>query len=126
MTAQVASATDAVTVAYLNGVGAYGARTKVPTSPPDAFTRVVLTGGGGRRDHVVNDATVAVEAWAKTYAAASTQMLELDAHMLNAPEVSTVIKNVQAFSGPVELPVPDSPYFRVTATYQVTTRTTAL
>lgn len=125
MTAQVAVAADAAVVAYLNGVH-NGAQTKVPESPPNEFTRVVLTGGAGRRDSVVQEATVAVEAWAKSYAAASARMNVVDAHMHNAPHVSTVIKRVVSFSAPAVLPVPDSPYFRLTATYEVTTRTTAL
>lgn len=126
MTVQVPVASDGVVVGYLNGVG-LTARTKVPgegEAQPNEFVRVVLAGGAGRRDHVVHEATVIVEAWAKSYAAASTLMRTTDGHMHNAPRVSTVIKRVDAFSAPAELPVPDSSYFRLTATYQVTTKTT--
>lgn len=117
---------DAEVCAYLNAaVSGAQAATKVPETKPTKFTHVVLAGGGGRRDLVLHDANVAVEAWAKTYAAAATLMQSLDAAMHNARYVSTVIRNVSSYGAPVELPVPDSPYYRLTATYEVTVRVSA-
>jgi hypothetical protein len=128
MSVETPVTTDGVVVGYLNTVNpAFKARTKVPgegETVPAQFARVGLVGGAGRRDRVIHDATVVVEAWAATYAAASAFAANLDGHMLNAPAVSTVIKAVQSFAGPAELPVPNSPMFRFTATYQVTTKTT--
>jgi len=124
------SPVDSTLVAYLNGaVTGAGARRGVPADgepQPAQFTRVVLAGGRGRHDTVLHDATVAIEAWAKTYAAAASLMSSLDAAMHNARYVTSAIRNVTAFAAPSELPVPNSPYFRLTATYEVTVRASAL
>lgn len=113
----------ATVVGYLSPLAA-GATvaTKVPKTVPTLFVHVVPTGGAGRRSTVIEDATVAVECWANTYAAAADLMSLMDGHMHNARHVSETIRDVQSFGAPVELPVPDSPKFRLTATYQVTVR----
>lgn len=114
-------------VAYLKPlVAPTKVATKVPTTAFSDFVHVVGAGGGGRRNMVLHDGTVAVEAWATTYAAAETLMATVDAHMHNARFASDAIYGVQSFGAPVELPVPDSPKFRLTATYQVTVRASAL
>lgn len=101
----------------------------VATKFPDALvrmTRVVLAGGGGRRGLVLQDSTVAVECIGDTYAQASDDMADVDAYMMNARFVSEVIRDVQSFGSPVELPIPNSTKFRLTATYQVTVRASAI
>jgi len=117
---------DSLVVAYLNtAVSGAGARTKVPETLPTKFTHIILTGGAGRRNLVLHDANVTVEAWAKTYDAAATLMQSLDAAMHNARNASTTILNVTSYGAPVELPIPGTTYTRLTATYEVTVRVSA-
>ena len=124
MTAIFTTPADATIVAYLTPL-ATGATvaTKVPTTVPTKFVHVVATGGAGRRSTVLDDRTVAIECWANTYADAAALMASMDGHMHNARHVAgSAILNVEAFSAPVELPLADSPKYRLTATYQVTVR----
>lgn len=122
----IAPAVDGVVVAYLNGILAEPVSTKVPDSRPSAFVRVILTGGSGRRSTVLHDAQVTVEAWASTYAAASALMGRVDAYMHDARFANPAIRDVQSFGAPIELPAPSTAQFRMTATYQVTVRASAL
>lgn len=127
MTALKVAPVDGTVVAYLKPLlTGVTVATQTPPTVPAKFAHVVLAGGGGRRDLVLHDATVAVEAWADTYALAADLMATIDAHMNNARFASTVIRDVQSFGAPVSLPLPDSPKFRLTATYQVTVRASAL
>lgn len=127
MSALKVAPVDATVVAYLKPLlTGVTVATQTPTTIPAKFAHVVLAGGGGRRELVLHDATVAVEAWADTYALAADLMALIDAHMLNARFASTVIRDVQSFGAPVSLSLPDSPKFRLTATYQVTVRASAL
>jgi len=124
MTAIFTTPVDATVVAYLKtyATGATVA-TKVPQTVPAKFVHVVGAGGAGRRATVLDDRTIAVECWANTYADAASLMSSMDGHMHNARHVAgSNIRNVESFGAPVELPIPDSPKFRLTATYQVTVR----
>lgn len=116
---------DAVVVAYLNAVMSANAATKVPDPRPSEFTLVLLTGGGGRRGMVLEDAQVTIEYWGATYAAARAGISAVNAHMFNARFAGTNILDVTAFSLPAELPATDTSQFRFTATYQVTVRASA-
>lgn len=116
---------DATVVAYLKPLRS---PVLVATKFPQTLvrmTRVVLAGGGGRRSLVLHDATVAIECIGDTYAQAADDMADVDAWMHHARFASSVIRDVQSFGAPVELPIPDSPKFRLTATYQVTVRASA-
>lgn len=122
----IAPAPDAIVVAYLNTLLTPPVATDVPDPRPAEFVRVLVTGGGGRRDLVLQDAQITVEAWAATYADASELMMLADAHMHNARFVDADIRNVRAFGAPINLPDPTSGQSRMTATYEVTLRASAL
>ena len=123
----VAPAGDAVVVAYLKPLlMPVKVVTDVPSPRPTKFVRILLTGGGGRRAMVLHDAQVTVEAWGSTYSEASTLMMLADAHMHAARFNSDDIYNVESFGAPVNLPDPTSGQSRLTATYQVTLRASAL
>lgn len=129
MTAEVllTPAADGVIVEYLTGaLTPIPVATEVPKGRPARFVRVLLTGGGGRRDVVLHDAQITIEAWASSYAEASTLMMLADAHMNSAHRVRSDIYNVESFGAPANLPDPLSGQSRMTATYQVTLRASAL
>lgn len=81
--------------------------------------------GGSQHDVVVDDATLAVEAWAPTDIAAHDLIQEARAvvHSLVGTQLDGVaVYRVQEFAGPASLPDPDSDHPRYTLTISVSLR----
>lgn len=124
----VSPASDDAVVTYLNAVitGSEASIVK-PASVASGALVVILTGGAGRRDMVLNDAQVTIEAWAEDAQTASNLMMLADGHLHAARFNSTTIRDVSTFGAPVNLPDPRTTgHYRYTATYLVTFRASAI
>jgi hypothetical protein len=96
-------------------------RRDVPNPRPDAFTRIIRT--GGPRGSIVHDeATLAVESWATTWDDA-WDLATLNRGLLHAARATVVdgvtVYRVAEVSGPGRLPDPLSAQCRVTQTFTV-------
>lgn len=124
---------EAVVVSYLNA--AYVARsetarasTKVPATRPTKFVRVIRTGGPA--DFVIDRAQLTIEAWANK-ATDAMALMQLTRGLLHAIDQVTYSGRTyqfytpQEFSGPANLPDPDSSQERYTETFSVGVRGTA-
>lgn len=99
-------------------------RSRVPDPRPVTFVRVQRV-GGPRRNLVVDDATVVVEAWAADEATGHdlAQLCRGIVHSLAGSTVGdTVVYRVDEFAGPGLLPDPVSQQTRWTMTFQISTR----
>ena len=102
--------------------------TNVPNPRPTAFV-LLRRVGGQRRSLVVDQPTVAVEAWHANEVAATALAQLARAHIHAAvgtslPAVGTVYR-VDEFAGPASLPDPDSDQARVTFTVSIAVRGSA-
>lgn len=99
--------------------------TEIPNPRPDAFTRVLVTGGAGRANPVTETATVVVESWALDETTAQDNAQDAR-HQVNSWSRSTVagvhVINVVEVSRPANLPHPDIPQARYTQTFDITFR----
>lgn len=104
--------------------------TTVPTDRTDSSTFLLVRRvGGPNRDIVVDDASLAIEAWAPTEAAAHDllQQARAELHALTGTVVDGVaVYRVQEFAGPASLPDPLSSQPRYTMTVSVSVRGTAI
>lgn len=102
---------------------------RVPNPRPNQFFRVLRVGGTSR-DHVIDDATVVVEAWALTDEEADDLAQLARGHLLaianHRTDDGTLIYGVTEVAGPADLPDPLSSQARSSATYQVRTRGAAI
>jgi len=80
---------------------------RVPTTRPATFVRVIRT-GGPRRNLVVDDAQITVEAWATTDQAAHDLAQLCRGILLAAPGDAALVRDVQELGGPALQPDPDS------------------
>lgn len=80
---------------------------RVPTTRPATFVRVLRT-GGPRRNLVVDDAQITVEAWAASDAAAHDLAQLCRGILLAAPGDAALVRDVQELGGPALQPDPDS------------------
>lgn len=102
---------------------------KVPNPRPTGFVRVLRT--GGVRDRFIDTATVAIEAWHNDPIQASA-LMQLVRGLLHAIDRVTYSGSTyqfydpQEFSGPANLPDPDSVQERYTETFSVGVRATAV
>jgi len=119
-----------VTIAALNaglagagqpGVTAYG---RVPNPRPSKFVRVLRL-GGPRRDLVTDAAMLTIEAWADNDPD-SAALAQAARAVVNAMEgkviAGTTVYTVTEFSGPGNLPDPDTTQSRHTWIVEVATR----
>jgi hypothetical protein len=95
--------------------------TRTPDPLPDAWVRIVRT-GGTRRSPVSDQPTIAVEAFAQTETAAwnliQTCCAALEA-MAGSVVANVNVKNVDEVGGPANLPHPTIPGARYSATFQL-------
>jgi len=126
----VAPDSEALLISYLNT--AYAARsnsvragTQVPTPRPAAFVRVIRVGGTSTL--VMDNPTFAVESWADDPILAYTNAA-LTRGLIHAigSTGGSQFYDPQEFSGPANLPDPDSGQARYTQTISVGVRQTAL
>lgn len=95
---------------------------EIPPTRPQEFIRVLRT--GGPRETLVSEAAqITVEAWAQTKARAS-ELLSNARALLNAADES--IYGVREFSGPGDLPDPQTGQARFTMSFQVRARGTVI
>lgn len=102
--------------------------TKVPNPRPDEFI-LVRRVGGTKRDQVIDDASLAIEAWSTTEAEAHDLLQLARAHLHASVGVSIdgqTIYRVQEFAGPASLPDPLSQTPRYTLTAAVTVKGEAI
>jgi hypothetical protein len=96
------------------------ASTSVPTTLP--FTRVIRTGGPGRRTRVSDQATVSVESWAATEAAAE-RLANDNRRTINDLQGTVVagvnVKRVEENSSPGNLPHPTIVGFRYVQSFDI-------
>lgn len=92
---------------------------RVPTTRPAAFVRVMRV-GGVRRNLVTDEATLTVEAWAASEQAAHDLAQLARAHIYAMPGDGDVYR-VTEFSGPALLPDPLSDQPRYSLTVAVAT-----
>lgn len=98
--------------------------TRVPATRPDVFVKVRRVGGIAQ-DLVVDEATVAVEAYAATEPDA-VRLAQVCRGLLHAaPSTDAPIYRVAEYAGPANLPDPTTAQVRYTATYAVRVRGTA-
>lgn len=97
---------------------------RVPTTRPATFVRVIRT-GGPRRNLVVDDAQITVEAWAATDEAAHDLAQLCRGILLAAPGVATAVRDVQELGGPALQPDPDSETPRYVFSHVVSLRGSA-
>lgn len=101
------------------------AHTEVPSPRPANFVTLRRV-GGVRRSLVVDEPSIAVEAWGPNEGAA-TDLAQLARAVIHAavgasfPNVGTIYRVVE-FAGPASLPDPDSDQARVTFTVAVSVR----
>lgn len=105
------------------------AYSKIPASRPAKFVRVLRT--GGVFDFVIDRAQITLEAWADK-AADAMALMQLTRGLMHAIDRVTVsgvtyqFYDPQEFSGPANLPDPESGQERYTETFSVGVRATAL
>jgi hypothetical protein len=97
---------------------------RVPNPRPATFVRVIRT-GGPRRNLVVDDAQITVEAWAATDEAAHDLAQLCRAILLASPGDSDLIRDVGEVGGPGLQPDPDSNTPRYVFTHLVALRGSA-
>lgn len=125
---------EALVVSYLNT--AFTARsetarasTKVPATRPTKFVRVIRTGGPSS-ELVIDRAQLTIEAWANK-ATDAIALMQLTRGLMHAIDQVTYSSRTyqfykpQEFSGPANLPDPDSGQERYTETFSVGVRGTA-
>lgn len=125
---------EAIVVSYLNAeleardnVARFA--TKVPATKPAVFGRVLRT--GGVRDFVIDRPQLTVEAWAKK-AVDAIALMQLTRGLMHAIDqvtyqsVTYQFYRPEEFSGPANLPDPDSGWERYTETFSVGVRATAI
>ena len=121
-------AVAAITTYLADATGVATAK-RVPNPRPDQFYRVIRIGGTAR-DVVIDDATLAVEAWALTDGEADDLANLARAHLLaianHVLDDGTVIYGVTEVAAPADLPDPTSSQSRSTATYGARIRGAAL
>lgn len=105
------------------------AYTKVPKTRPAAFVRVLRT--GGTRDRFIDRPTLTLESWATTAITASSLAEIVRGFMFAIDTVTYSARTYQfydpqEFSGPANLPDPDSAMERYTETFSVGVRATAV
>jgi hypothetical protein len=103
--------------------------TKVPKTRPTQFVRVLRT--GGTRSQFIDTATLVIESWAGDGITASNlaQMVRGLLFALDQVTYNSVTYQFyapQEFSGPANLPDPDSDQERYTETFSVGVRATAV
>lgn len=128
MTAEVIVAPDtaAILKTYLEGVLEVDVAYTVPETRPDMFVSFTITGGGGRRDIVLQDVTISIDSWAKTPRAAHQLASLVEAHLLAAPRLVREIYAVDTFGAPADFHDDLSGQPRFRGTYSLTLRATAL
>lgn len=128
MTVEVVVAPDpvATVVAYLSDVLEVPVKGAVPQEKPATFVSVASTGGAGRRDLVLEEATVSIDAWAETDDDAHALARLIEAHMLMARFNTTTIRNAFSYGAPGDFPDPLSGTPRARATYSITLRAAPL
>lgn len=105
------------------------AYTNVPNPRPSMWVRVLRT--GGTREGVIDRPSITLEAWADTGVAASA-LMQLVRGLMHAIDQVTYsgtthqFYDPQEFSGPANLPDPESAQERYTETFSVGVRATAL
>lgn len=125
---------EAIVISYLNAEfvsrsETARASTKVPNPRPTKFVRVLRTGGPS--EHLVIDrAQLTLEAWADKATAAIALMQLVRGIMRSIDQVTYdgatyQFYAPQEFSGPANLPDPDSSQERYTETFSVGVRGTA-
>jgi hypothetical protein len=125
---------EAIVISYLNAEFAARsetarASTKVPKSRPTKFVRVLRTGGPS--EFIMDRAQLTLEAWANK-ATDAIALMQLTRGLMN--RINQVTYNgttyqfyaPQEFSGPANLPDPDSSQERYTETFSVGVRGTAV
>ena len=117
---------EQIVVEYLNAKLTEPVATEVPNPRPEAFARVILTGGAGRTGLVTHRASVTVESWGQTAYGAATLARLVEAYMLSLPLEVGNVYSVAAFAAPSNLPDPTSGQDRYTATYEIAVRAVAL
>lgn len=133
----VAPDVETLIVQYLTGryaaIPAYAtikAYTKVPATRPALFQRVLRT-GGVRRQIVIDNAQITLESWGND-AIAAVNLAQLTRGLMFAIDRVTYAGSTyqfyepQEFSGPANLPDPDSDQERYTQTFSVGVRGSAL
>src|SRR5262245_57169489 len=122
---------EALVVNYLSAaLPGYGwdvhVGTKVPDPRPDEFVRVIVT-GGTQRDLIVDQPTIALEAWAILEPRAA-DLAALCRGLLYAMDVVDGVQfyHCDALSRPQNLPDPQSDQIRYTATYSLSYRGAAI
>lgn len=97
---------------------------EIPNPRPAKFVRVLRV-GGTRSNLVTDGATVTIECWAATYADAQ-DLAQLCRGLLHAMtgtvQHGAAVYHVEEFSGPADLPDPDSNQARATQTMQIQVR----
>lgn len=126
----VAPDSEALVIAYLNTAytarsNAVRASTEVPTPRPVAFVRILRVGGTSTL--VIDRPTFAVESWADDPITAynNAALTRGLIHAIDKPGTSQFY-DPQEFSGPANLPDPESGQARYTQTISVGVRQTAL
>lgn len=125
---------EALIVSYLNAEFALRsetarASTKVPKDRPSKFVRVLRT--GGTSELVIDRAQITLEAWADK-AVDAVALMQLTRGLMHAIDQVTYqgstyqFYSPQEFSGPANLPDPDSVQERYTETFSVGVRGTAV
>lgn len=97
---------------------------KIPNPRPNRFVRVLRT-GGPRRAIVIDSAQMTVEAWSNDPAEAHDLAQAARAivnSMAGTVQAGVIVANVDEFSGPADLPDPESGQARYTWTVSVNTR----
>jgi len=105
------------------------AYTKVPATRPASFVRVLRT--GGTRDRFIDRPTLTLESWATSAITASSLAEMVRGLMFAIDQVTYSARTYQfydpqEFSGPANLPDPDSGMERYTETFSVGVRATAV
>lgn len=105
------------------------AYTNVPNPRPAMWVRVLRT--GGTRDFIIDRPSITLEAWAETGVAAMS-LMQLVRGLMHAIDQVTYggathqFYDPEEFSGPANLPDPESGQERYTETFSVGVRATAL
>lgn len=125
---------EAIVISYLNAEFAARsetarASTKVPKTRPTKFVRVLRTGGPS--EFIMDRAQLTLEAWANK-ATDAIALMQLARGLMHAIDRVTYNGSTyqfyapQEFSGPANLPDPDSSQERYTETFSVGVRGTAV
>lgn len=125
---------EAIVISYLNAEFAARsetarASTKVPKTRPTKFVRVLRTGGPS--EFIMDRAQLTLEAWANK-ATDAIALMQLTRGLMHAIDRVTYSGSTyqfyapQEFSGPANLPDPDSSQERYTETFSVGVRGTAV